>query len=128
MKTISAEQARIVLDITREYGIGLEWFNPRTIYPFGMDEPAQKALDGLLEMGLAEHTGKQSRIRLTKQALEAYDRWAQGDRLNKLRRVHFKSCGGGTCSTVIVVTGPIEQAKLEQALSRDPDYLGISMV
>ncbi len=125
---ITAEQAHIIFDIYREFGIGTQWFDPKAVYPNWMNKTAIGILDDLFNAGLAERKKDSTRFRLTKLALKAYDEWAQADRFEKMRRVHYRRYSGGTCSVVIMVTGPIEQARLEQVLSQDPDYMGISMV
>ncbi len=125
---ITAEQAHIIFDVYREFGIGTQWFDPKAVYPTWMKEAARTILGDLFDAGLVERKNGGARFRLTERALDAYDRWAHTDRFDRLRRVHYRSCNGGTCSVEIVVTGPIEQARLERVLSQDPDYMGISMV
>ncbi len=125
---ISAEQAHVIFDIYRDFGIGTQWFDPKAIYPNWMNKTAIGILDDLFNAGMAERKKDSTRYRLKELALKAYDEWAQADRFKKLRRVWFKSALGGTCSTLITVTGPIEQVNLETVLAGDPDFMGISMV
>ncbi len=123
---ITDEQARVIYDLRAERGIQDEWFNPFKIYLSRLDEPALRALEGLSDAGLIKQKGDE--YRLTSLTLKAYDEWAQRKQCKKLRHVHFRSCLGGICSVVIVISGPFEELKLKRILSSDPDFMGISGV
>jgi len=124
---ISAEQAHVIFDIYRELGLGFQWFNPKALYSNGFHEAERAAIDELVQSGLLEQNKNKS-VRLTERALHAYDEWVQARRFERMRRVWFKSGLGGTCSVLITVTGPIEQARLEKIMAGDSDFMGISMV
>lgn len=123
---ISTEQARVIYELYKERGVRYEWFAPDYVYPKELDQPARAALAELVAAKLVEQEGQN--MRLTHVALRSYDEWALYPKTSKLRKVIFRSALGGTCSTMITVTGQIEVIKLEQILREDPEYVGMEMV